>query len=105
MQKPERHVLVCTSCRLNGVQAGSCITKHSDQIVSEFLDQIEENELSEEVMVSNTGCFGICSKGPIVVVYPDNVWYGNVTADDVAEIVEEHLVNGEIVERLLIDFD
>lgn len=102
MEKPEKHIFVCTSCRLNGVQAGSCITKHSDEIVSEFLEQLEEQELSEEVMVSNTGCFGICSKGPVVVVYPDNVWYGNVTIEDVEEIVEQHVVNGNIVERLVI---
>lgn len=103
MEKLQKHILVCTSCRLNGVQAGSCITKHSDEIVSEFLEKLEEQELSEKVMVSNTGCFGICSKGPVVVIYPDNVWYGNVTIEDVEEIVEEHIVNGNVVERLVIE--
>ncbi|MCD7725296.1 MAG: (2Fe-2S) ferredoxin domain-containing protein [Clostridiales bacterium] len=103
MEKPQKHILVCTSCRLNGVQAGACITKNSDEIVSEFLDQLEANELSDSVMVSNTGCFGFCSKGPVAVVYPDNVWYGNITVEDVEEIVEEHILNGNIVEHLLMD--
>lgn len=102
MEKPQKHIFVCTSCRLNGVQAGSCISKKSDEIVSEFLDQLEENELSDSVMVSNTGCFGICSNGPVAVIYPDNVWYGNFTAEDVSEIVEEHIIKGNRVERFVI---
>jgi (2Fe-2S) ferredoxin len=53
-------------------------------------------------MVTNTGCFGICDKGPVVVVYPEGTWYGNVTEDDVAEIVEQHFENGEKVESLVI---
>jgi len=66
------------------------------------MEEIEERELGGEVFINNTGCFGICEKGPIVVVYPDNVWYGSVTPDDVAEILDEHIEGGNIVERLLI---
>ena len=47
--------------------------------MSRFMEEIEERGLGGEVFLSNTGCFGICEKGPIVVVYPDNVWYGAVT--------------------------
>jgi (2Fe-2S) ferredoxin len=54
------------------------------------------------VFISNTGCFGICEKGPVVVVYPDNVWYGSVTPDDVEEILDEHIEGGNVVERLEI---
>ena len=53
-------------------------------------------------MVSNTGCFGLCEQGPVVVVYPDNVWYGSVTPDDVEAIMEEHIEGGGIVTRLQI---
>ncbi len=53
-------------------------------------------------MVTNTGCFGICDKGPIVVIYPEGTWYGNVSEDDVEVIVEKHLVGGEKVKELLI---
>jgi (2Fe-2S) ferredoxin len=102
MNKPKKHIFVCTSCRLNGVQKGSCISKESDAIVAEFLDKIEENDLTESVMVSNTGCFGMCTKGPVAVVYPDNVWYGNITCDDVEEIVESHIMEGKIVDRLVM---
>jgi (2Fe-2S) ferredoxin len=54
------------------------------------------------VFVSNTGCFGLCEQGPIVVVYPDNVWYGSVEPDDVEEIIEEHIKGGNSVKRLEI---
>ena len=53
-------------------------------------------------MVSNTGCMGLCEIGPVVVIYPDNVWYGNVQADDVESIMEEHVEGGAIVEPLRI---
>jgi (2Fe-2S) ferredoxin len=51
---------------------------------------------------TNTGCFGICSRGPIAVVYPEGTWYGELTPEAVEEIVENHLENGEIVEKYKI---
>jgi len=66
------------------------------------MEEIEERELGGEIFTNNTGCFGICEKGPIVVEYPDNVWYGSVTPDDVEEIMDEHIEGGNVVERLLI---
>lgn len=101
MKKPEKHVFVCTSSRMTGVAKGFCHTKGALEIIQKFSEKLEEEDITD-VMISNTGCFGICEKGPIVVVYPDNVWYGTVTADDVDEIVEKHIMNGEIVERLAI---
>lgn len=101
MKKPEKHVFICTSSRMTGVAKGFCHTKGALEIIQKFSEKLEEEDITD-VMISNTGCFGICEKGPIVVVYPDNVWYGTVTADDVDEIVEKHIMNGEIVERLAI---
>jgi (2Fe-2S) ferredoxin len=66
------------------------------------MEEIDERDLSGDVMVTNTGCFGICEKGPVVVVYPEGVWYGNVTEEDVETIVEQHLEGGSIVESLVI---
>lgn len=102
MIKPKYHVFICTSGRINGTQKGFCHTKGSVNLVQRFMEEIDECDLSSDVMVTNTGCFGICDKGPIVVVYPEGTWYGNVTGDDVAEIVESHFENGEKVERLVI---
>jgi (2Fe-2S) ferredoxin len=102
MVTPKYHVFVCTSCRINGVQKGFCYSKGSVNLVQRFMEEIDDRDLSSEVMVTNTGCFGICDKGPVVVVYPEGTWYGNVTEDDVERIVEEHLEGGKKVEDLVI---
>ena len=102
MQKPKYHVFVCTSSRINGQQKGYCHSKEAVGIIQAFMEEVESRDLTNEVMVTNTGCFGICSSGPIVLVYPDGVWYKEVTVDDVAEIVESHFENGQKVERLEI---
>jgi (2Fe-2S) ferredoxin len=102
MVKPKYHIFVCASHRLNGTQKGYCYAKESVDIVQTLIELIDEYELSGECMVTNTGCFGICEKGPVMVVYPEGTWYGNVTVDDVKEIVESHFENGEPVERLMI---
>jgi (2Fe-2S) ferredoxin len=102
MVSPKYHIFVCTSCRINGQQKGYCYSKDSVDIIQRFMEEIDDRDLSSEVMVTNTGCFGICDKGPIVVVYPEGVWYGNVTEDDVEKIVEQHIEGGTIVKELQI---
>lgn len=102
MVQPKYHVFVCASCRLNGTQKGFCHSKGAVSVVQKLMEEIDERELSSEVMVTATGCFGICEKGPIAVVYPEGVWYGNVTEDDVPEIVESHFEGGIKLSRLLI---
>jgi len=102
MNKPTRHIFICTSSRINGQQKGYCYSKDAIDLVMKFTEEVEERDLGGGVFVSNTGCFGICEKGPIVVVYPDNVWYGSVTADDVEVIMEEHIEGGIPVARLEI---
>ena len=102
MVSPKHHIFVCTSCRINGQQKGYCFQKDSVKIVQKFMEEIDDRELSNEVMITNTGCFGICEKGPIVVVYPEGVWYGNVTVKDVEKIMEQHIEGGEKVAELVI---
>ena len=63
MNKPERHIFVCTSSRPNGQQKGFCHTKDGVSVLGKFIEELEERGLSGEVMVSNTGCFGYASKG------------------------------------------
>ncbi|HWP98140.1 MAG TPA: 2Fe-2S ferredoxin [Syntrophomonadaceae bacterium] len=102
MEKPKYHVFVCSSSRVNGLQQGFCYGKESVAIVQAFVETLEERDMDGEVMVTNTGCFGICNSGPIAVVYPDGVWYNDLTVDDVEEIVESHFENGQKVARLEI---
>ncbi|MDQ2087103.1 2Fe-2S ferredoxin [Herbivorax sp. ANBcel31] len=100
MQKPKYHVFVCSSSRINGQQKGYCYSKESVEVIQTFIEEIDSRELNDEVMITNTGCLGICNSGPVVVVYPEGVWYKEVTPDDVEEIVESHFENGIKVERL-----
>ncbi|KAF5411091.1 MAG: hypothetical protein C5S43_03730 [Candidatus Methanocomedens sp.] len=102
MEKPNHHIFVCSSSRINGPQQGVCMKKDSIQILANFMEEIEDRDLEGEVMLTNTGCFANCEKGPIVVVYPEGVWYGKVTSGDVEEIMDSHIENGGVVERLKI---
>ena len=78
-----------------------CTSSGSVAIQKEFESQIAANGLAEEVKIVQTGCFGLCALGPVVIVYPDGTFYSRVTAEDVAEIVSEHLLKGRRVERLV----
>lgn len=100
MLKPKHHIFVCTSSRMNGQPKGYCSSKAAVEIVESFMEEIRERDLGAEVFVSNTGCFSLCERGPIVVVYPDNIWYGGVSPDDVEEIMDNHIEGGHVVKRL-----
>ncbi len=89
------HVLVCGGT--------GCTSSGSEKILKEFEKQLEAKELQKEVKVVQTGCFGLCALGPIVIVYPEGAFYSMVKPEDVAEIVEEHLLKGRIVQRLLYE--
>lgn len=102
MHKPKYHAFICTSSRINGQQKGYCFQKESVDIVQAFMEEVENNDLMDDVMITNTGCMGICSQGPIVVVYPEGIWYKEVSLDDVEEIVNSHFMNGKPVKRLEI---
>ncbi len=78
-----------------------CTSSGSNKLIAEFESQIEKNGLVDEVKVVRTGCFGLCALGPVVIVYPDGTFYSQVEEKDVKEIVEEHLLKGRIVERLV----
>ena len=87
------HVLVCGGT--------GCTSSGSPKIQAAFESEIKKNGLEAEVKVVQTGCFGLCALGPVVIVYPDGTFYSNVTVEDVAEITSEHLLKGRIVERLV----
>ena len=87
------HVLICGGT--------GCTSSGSNKIIDAFNENIKKNGLEEEVKVVQTGCFGLCALGPVVIVHPDGTFYSRVEADDVAEIVSEHLLKGRIVDRLV----
>ena len=87
------HVLVCGGT--------GCHSNNSAAIKKEFETLIKERGLENDVSVVGTGCFGLCAVGPIVIVYPEGAFYSGMKVEDVAEIVDEHLVKGRLVQRLL----
>ncbi len=93
MAKYKMHLLVCggTGCRAS----------ESDSILSNLRSELEARGLQDEVQVIKTGCFGFCEKGPIVKVMPDNTFYTQVKPSNAKEIIQEHIVKGRKVERLL----
>lgn len=99
---PKYHIFICTSCRANGTQKGMCHQRGSVDLLQKFMQEIDERELSSDCLLTNTGCFGICDKGPVAVVYPEGVWYTNLTDEAVEEICESHFENGEPVKKYMI---
>ena len=93
MSKYTMHILVCGGT--------GCISSESDVITDNFQKELEAIGMSEEVQVLKTGCFGFCEKGPIVKILPDSTFYTEVKPSDVEEIINEHVVKGRVVSRLL----
>ena len=89
------HVLVCGGT--------GCTSSNSPAIIEALEKEIADRGLQEEIKVVRTGCFGLCALGPIMIVYPEGCFYSQVKVSDVPEIVEEHLLKGRIVKRLLYD--
>ncbi len=89
------HVLVCGGT--------GCTSSNSQAIIDTLEKEIAANDLTEEVKVVRTGCFGLCALGPIMIVYPEGCFYSCVKVEDIPEIVSEHLLKGRIVTRLLYD--
>ena len=87
------HVLVCGGT--------GCTSSGSQQIIQSLKEELKKNRLQNEVAVVKTGCHGLCAEGPVMIVYPEAVFYSKVRPEDVEEIVSEHLLKGRIVERLV----
>ncbi|MDR2694097.1 MAG: (2Fe-2S) ferredoxin domain-containing protein [Chitinispirillales bacterium] len=102
MVSPKYHIFVCGSSRINGTQKGTCHQKGAVGLVQKFMQEIEDRDISSDCLVTNTGCFSVCDKGPAAVVYPEGVWYGNLTEDAVEEICEKHFEGGTPVEKYRI---
>ena len=102
MGRFRHHVFVCENRRPADDPRGSCGSKGSEAIREALKDELKRRGLKGSVRANAAGCLDACPFGPTVVVYPDGVWYGRVRPEDVAEIVERHIMGGEPVARLMI---
>jgi len=87
------HVLICGGT--------GCTSSHSQEVIEKLAEQLKEKGLEEEIKIVRTGCFGLCALGPVMIIYPEGTFYSCVTPEDVPEIVDEHLIKGRIVQRLV----
>jgi (2Fe-2S) ferredoxin len=102
MPKPKYHILLCTQNRPAGHPRGSCAEKGSKDLLMKFMMESARLNLALQILITESSCCGPCMFGPTVIVYPDGVWYKQVGPNDVTEILEQHIMNGKPVERLLL---
>lgn len=96
----DRHIFICTNQRPPENSRGCCDATGLGQLQLQFKKELAARGLKGNIRANKAGCLDQCEHGPTVVVYPEAVWYGGVTAADVPEIVASHLVNGVPVARL-----
>ena len=101
----ERHIFFCLNERKNG--EASCAQHHAQEAFEHCKARVKAEGLAGpgKVRVNKSGCLDRCAAGPVAVVYPEAVWYTYVDEHDIDEIVESHLKNGKVVERLLLPPD
>ncbi|HIG10106.1 MAG: (2Fe-2S) ferredoxin domain-containing protein [bacterium] len=102
MPKFQRHIFICNNERPDDDERGCCAQRGGHDVVQAFKKRLFNAGFKRIVRSNKAGCLDQCSKGVVCVVYPDNVWYGGVSVDDVDEIIREHIVCGRVVERLVI---
>ncbi|UNC91480.1 NADH-quinone oxidoreductase subunit NuoF [Candidatus Contubernalis alkaliaceticus] len=89
----KKHILICAGT--------GCISSGANKVRDALVEELTKHNMHDEVRIVMSGCHGFCEKGPIFIVYPEDIFYNSVTVEDVQEIVSEHLINGNVVERLL----
>jgi len=97
----QQHLFFCVNQRANGE---ACCANFDAQAMRDYVkDRVKTLGLSSEqkrIRINSAGCLGRCDEGPVLVVYPEAVWYTYVDVSDLDEIIEQHLQNGRVVERL-----
>ena len=99
----DKHIFICVNQRAAGAPRKSCGEAHGMEIVEAFKKKLKEKKLSIKLRAQKSGCLDICDFGQTLVVYPEGIFYVGVSLNDVDEIIEEHIVNHRIVERLKLE--
>jgi (2Fe-2S) ferredoxin len=96
------HVFICGNVREPGHKRGCCDPRGQQALKDAFKAELKRAGLAKTARANHTGCLDQCEHGPTVVIYPQGIWYGKVTPEDVPRIVSKTIVGGEILEDLLI---
>ena len=102
MAQFQRHVFVCINQRPGDSPKGCCASKGGAEVAAELKRKLYDRGLKRIVRANKAYCLDQCARGVAMVVYPEGVWYGGVTLDDVDELIESHILGGRPVERLRI---
>lgn len=100
--KFKKHIFVCINERADGRK--SCGEQFGMSLVDAFKTRINRDRINADVRAQKAGCFDVCEFGPAVVVYPEGVFYGKMTIEEVEEVYQSHIIGGVPVERLRIKF-
>jgi (2Fe-2S) ferredoxin len=102
MARFERHLFVCTNERPPGHPKGCCREKGSEEIRAALKSELKRRGLAGTIRANASGCLDACEFGVSMVIYPEGIWYGGVTLADVPQIIERTVLNGEVIDRLVI---
>jgi len=103
LPKFEQHIFICTNERDPGNPKGDCKSKGAEEIRTYLKNEIAKRGLKSRMRANAAGCLDQCDRGVAVVVYPEQVWYTLRTVEDAKEVLEQHLLGGKPVTRLLMD--
>jgi len=99
--KYEKHIFICNNKRENNPIQKSC-GDLGLEIRNKFVTELKKLNLNHKIRANKSGCLDSCLKGPMIVIYPDQIWYKNVNLDDVSEIIEKTILKNEVIDRLLL---
>jgi len=100
MKKPDYHILVCNSFRIAGDAQGACNKKGASDLLQYISEEASDRGL--DVAVSTTACLNVCSQGPVMVIHPNNFWYGGVESEAVIDEIFDALEEDELCEKYSI---
>jgi len=100
MKKPTFHILVCNSYRISGDAQGACNKKGAQSMIQYFTENVGDRGI--DAVVSATGCLNVCSQGPVVVVHPQNLWYGGITTEEQMDEILDAIESGGVATQYLI---
>lgn len=102
MPRFQKHIFICENKRPDDHPRGCCFNKGSVEVREYFKKRLKELGLNSSIRANSSGCLDACEFGISMVVYPEQIWYGAVTKEDIDEIIHNHLINNIPVERLVI---
>ncbi|MBX3413928.1 MAG: (2Fe-2S) ferredoxin domain-containing protein [Pirellulales bacterium] len=102
MPKFTCHLFVCCNRREPGHSRGCCDPEGSEELRNRFKSELKKRGLGPLVRANSAGCLDQCEQGPVLVIYPQEIWYGGVQLEDVSRIIEETVIGGRVIEELRI---